>query len=128
MWEDKRYFWGTDWPPPAGAGNFADASAAVELGPENVIAGYDDGMPFTAPVGSFSPNKWGLHDLAGNVTEFVEDLFGGDSPIAVWAVTRGGDYGTGSEEFLRMATRRPVVSDRRLPQYGFRVVLVRGEE
>jgi formylglycine-generating enzyme required for sulfatase activity len=128
MWEDRRYPWGTDWPPPKDAGNFADASAAVELGPENVIAGYDDGMPFTAPVGSFSANPLGIHDLAGNVTEFVEDLFGGESSIAEWAVTRGGDYGTGSEENLRTATRRPVVSDRRLPLYGFRVVLARGEE
>ncbi len=35
----------------------------------------EDKFLFTAPVGSYKPNQTGLNDMAGNVSEWVEDFF-----------------------------------------------------
>jgi formylglycine-generating enzyme required for sulfatase activity len=38
----------------------------------------DDGYAHTAPVGSYQPNKLGMYDVFGNVSEWTDDCFGGN--------------------------------------------------
>jgi hypothetical protein len=118
------YPWGTQWPPPRGAGNFADETAAKsgrysESLP--TIAGYDDGYEATAPVGSFQPNKYGLYDLAGNVWEWCEDYYNGSGGERV---ARGGSFLNANADALLSSCRFDSGSDFRMIQFGFRCVVV----
>lgn len=45
---------------------------------------YDDGFSYTAPVGSYFANDYGLYDMSGNVSEWCEDAFFEASVPVVW--------------------------------------------
>lgn len=120
---EGKFPWGTEWPPPEKAGNFADASAGIEgLSVERTITGYDDAIPRLAPAGQFAPNILGIHDLAGNVHEWVSDNYKG------LGLLRGGSWQSFTKSQLESRFRYPVDIEARNETYGFRVVLAKEPE
>jgi formylglycine-generating enzyme required for sulfatase activity len=124
---DRVFFWGAAWPPGANdakVGNLADISAARAPGfpAERTIDGYDDGFEKTAPVGSFPPNRLGIHDLCGNVHEWVADNYSSTSGSGV---LRGGGWNTYQQENLYVGSRNTQPPDFPDSIYGFRVVLAK---
>ena len=118
------YPWGTQWPPPHGAGNYADITEASVFGTgSGIIEGYWDGHATTAPVGSFTADQHGLYDLGGNVWEWCEDWYDGEHK---YRVLRGGSWGNSNAGYLLSSCRRFSMSDIRRNRIGFRLVLVGG--
>ena len=130
-----------EWEYSARAGTTTKFSTGDTISPR--LANYD-GSPDgagpsavnrmqTLPVGSFTPNAFGLYDMAGNVTQWVEDCWHEDytaeAPTdgSAWVegncegrVLRGGSWAD-SESELRSAARTGEYRDVSSYNDGFRV-------
>jgi formylglycine-generating enzyme required for sulfatase activity len=138
---DGLYPWGSQWPPPAGAGNYAGAEAADENWPVKytTIAEYRDGYARTSPVGSFNANQYGLYDMGGNLWQWCEDWYrkelnrddvrkqkpalDDDGGGQMYRVLRGGSGHIGTPLYMRSDCRYGSGPGNRNDVIGFRCVL-----
>src|SRR5207253_9848212 len=116
------------------AGNIADATLKMKWKEAFWATNWDDGFPFTAPVGKFRANDFGLYDMHGNVWEWCSDWYDEDyyrqSPkqdpqgptTGKERVQRGGAWST-QPKFCRCAFRDYHEPDYRSDCVGFRVVV-----
>lgn len=106
------YPWGNFMPPPKGVGNYSENRRL-------------DNFEFTAPVGTFPANEYGIHDLGGNVMEWCQDKYVTDADNRV---ARGASF-----EFFHkdewLSSRRDSREEYfRHYTHGFRCVLTNSPE
>jgi formylglycine-generating enzyme required for sulfatase activity len=124
--------WGANAAVACAEANVADQSAAQRF-PGWTVFACSDRYVYTAPVGSFKANAFGLNDLLGNVFEWVEDCWYDDyigAPIDGSArftdacrehEMRGGSWFS-SPQYVNASYRNRFAHDYRSSSIGFRVV------
>ena len=130
----SRYPWGDGGPPPG----IENLTGARDVSPQgrrwsNAFDGDGDGYWGPAPVGSFAPNAFRLHDMAGNVSEWIADCWHqgyrrAPANGAAWVnpgcrdrMYRGGSWASAPAQ-VRSAWRTSGGSDVTNARVGFRLV------
>ena len=123
-----RFPWGDAMPPVDVHGNYADESANSMV--PYTIKSYNDTFRGPSPVDHFAPNELGIHDLAGNVAEWLHDYYSVKTPKEKlidpmgpdqgdYHVIRGSSYKHGRFSELRWTYRDYGIEPR--PDVGFRI-------
>lgn len=121
--------------------NVADKTGVNIWTPDTFFSEADDGFLVAAPVGSLSPNSFGLYDMLGNVYELTSSPFTSleadpnsrgtiyffrhyqpDSPKRPAIVVKGGSWCSGPP-LVRCAARTPIGPDSVRFDLGFRLVV-----
>jgi formylglycine-generating enzyme required for sulfatase activity len=126
-------YWGDNPDEACAYANGADKTAQAQIKGATSwsIHKCTDGFVYTAPVGRFKPNSFGLYDMLGNVWEWTEDNYhdsyqGAPLDGSAWQgngakrVLRGGSWNN-SPSNLRAAIRYASKPDVRFSSFGFRL-------
>jgi formylglycine-generating enzyme required for sulfatase activity len=124
------FSWGDETVIPVQSTNVADESSKGQV--RFFVPQYNDGYSGVAPVGSFKSEPSGVHDLAGNVSEWVHDVYTivPPTPDALLRdplgqqsgeahVVKGANWRSGTITTLRPAFREGLAGRR--DDVGFRV-------
>ena len=141
----KRFCWGDE-----SASDAEGAKANIWQGTFPHRNTRADGWERTAPVASYPPNGYGLHDMAGNVWEWCSDWYRADAyarrsgvtidpkgpadfwdprePLVPKRVTRGGSFLCHADycESYRPGARQGTAVDTSASHIGFRCAVSRG--
>jgi formylglycine-generating enzyme required for sulfatase activity len=124
--------WNRDGSGACANANVADASAARRY-PGWTVFACDDGYVYTAPVGSFKTNSFGLNDMLGNVMQWTEDCWHADytgAPVdgsarmdgdCVEHELRGGSWFS-TPAYVRANYRNHFAAEYRTSSVGIRLV------
>jgi formylglycine-generating enzyme required for sulfatase activity/serine/threonine protein kinase len=103
---------------------YLDKPVAQELQPDQANIEHARGLNRTCQVGSYPPNKLGLYDMHGNVSEWCDDAQKVDKDKeGSRRVVRGGSW-FHDFRFHGAAARSPVLPSARHSYLGFRVARV----
>jgi formylglycine-generating enzyme required for sulfatase activity len=130
---DRSRFFGDDITKTCKFANVADLTIKQKYHAWTVHP-CNDSFLYTAPVSSFSPNSFGLHDMLGNVWEWCINaydhhaylhpeksygVYSNQTPVSI----RGGSWYT-RPQYLRCANRDFVATlNRRSSDLGFRLIM-----
>ena len=130
---ETRYWWGENAP----ARRIENLTGSRDRSPSgrrwtHAFRDYGDGYWGPAPAGNFVANPFGLHDMNGNLSEWVEDCWHDNyvraphdgsawiNPGCGKRVVRGGSWGSAPDQ-VRSGFRQPAAADSRSARVGFRV-------